>query len=281
MNINRFIRKCLLQEATTLGTNLFDEMPSTEREKMRPVKVSYQEFEKRFQDSKIQRLIKTFGGVIGFSERNSVTIAIPLPDESQAVQTIIKMQQLLNALDVLTDIYIRASWAGNCGVFADKNTYDGVRHGSRKTIENQSEYNFQDLWSVKSALKGANYVVYKSFNHYEWEIKGYEKSTEINYEDVKQDILASANQYANKRGATVELAYGSRQSDGGKQYEAYVVYKGKDSRLGQIGSFVISQNSFGDCSVSVRVPLCGESSSNFDINNYQKEVQKILEYMLG
>lgn len=281
MNINRFIRKRLLQEAMLMGTNLFDEMPSAEEKKMRPVKVSYNEFAERFKSSQIQNLIKSYGCVIGFNDNAYITIAIPLADESQSTQARVRMQELLNAIDVMTDVYIEASWAGNCGVFADKNAYMGVRQGSRKTIENQSEYNFQDLWAVKSALRGANYVVYKSFNHYEWEIKGYEKSTEINYEDVKQDILASANQYAQQRGAVVELVNGRRQSDSGKSYEAFLVYNGKDKRNGQIGSFVISQNSFGDCSVSVRVPLCGERQSDFNLNNYQQEVQNILDYMLG
>lgn len=263
-----------------LGSNLFDTMPSFDKTNMRVLSVPYEEFERRFKESSVLETIKRYGFHIGFSRDYYVTIAMPLNCEGDIPQARAKLQELLNELDRNTDIYIQVRYDGNCGQFAEKNIYDDSVCGS-KTIENEIGYNFLTFHSLRNIMRGAKHAVSFSFNSYDWKIKGYEKSTEIKYTEIKDDLLRHAKDFAKKFGCIVELSQGKRGCDSESDtYEAFVCYRGKVDAYNQLGSFVINQNKFGDCSICVNVPLCGSHGGDFDIQNYKAEIEKVLKGIL-
>ncbi len=93
------------------------------------------------------------------------------------------------------------------------------------------------------------------------------------YDDIERmakDILSSTNY-------TAKFEKGKRNLDD-KSYTCLVVrYKNND----YIGSIVFSQNRFGAYSMTTRVPLCGETSSSFTMDNLKDRLEYMLKYVIS
>lgn len=281
-----------------LGGLLYDNMPSSDKNKCRPVKVSKDDIKKILESDKAKNIIRKHNAVVGYgSEKITLMILFEGNYKTNSKQywknkeiTEKEFQEMLHELDLNTDLYFEVSWAGNVGWCANKQTYPGDVY-SYKNMDD-SEYDFEPFYALKSYIRNFakthgednTYSVSFIWGRYDFNIKGYNNSTDIKYEDIKNDILEYSKSYIEKKYPKfkISLATGKRISDtGGKPYEAFVVeYKGAgDPVFKQKGSFVITQNRFGDGKISLRAPLSGETETSFDFNDWKKCIGDAIDYL--
>lgn len=255
----------------------FPNMPSVDNVNMRPTNISYAEFKTRFTSDIAKDLMKKYGICCGMNSASGITLITKYNDGKDEL----RLQQFLNEMDLHTDIYIRTVWAGNCGIFADKDVYDHCSVVSKKSAMFDTKYDFQKFYCVRDYLYNFNdsdRFAYREFNDYEWKIKNECKSTETKYDDVKNDILAYANEVAGLVNAYVKLVVGRHNYESNSvPYESFVVYKkGGNEPLNQLGDFKIKQNDFGDCLITESIPLCGYTEFGFDIDDYKTTISKVI-----
>lgn len=276
-----------------LGTLLFKDMPSADKENYRRIKIKYSEYRKLYTD-KVKKIIEDDGFIFG-ENNNHIIIAIAVKgtwktlDYNEYNKIITpyekKFQELINKLDKETDIYFEASYAGNSGWDANKIIYSNIAttYGKKK-IEYELKYDFSDLNPIKSYVYSSmkkygsddTTIIYYDRNDINCYKKSSEKSTDIKYDDIKDEILEYANQVAKSinKEYNISISKGKRQSDNNSDnYEAFVVNKSK----AQYGHFVIEQNKFGDASISVRIPLVGESTYDLDFNKWKEDIEKVIK----
>jgi len=291
--LNQYINEGLIKEE--LGTPLFRNMPSNNKDKYRSIKIDFNEYKKLYTDQ-VKKIIEDAGFVLGINNKN-VVIAIAIEGTYDSVNKDYykwhklidpyekRIQKLINTLDKKTDIYFESSWAGNVGWKSEKIVYKAVSTTyGRKNLYDDMKYDFNDLSAVESYVlqsmkkfgQDNTTILYYNRNDINCYKKSSKKSTNLKYDDLKEEILEYANQFAKSinKDYNIELSTGKRQSDNNSDsYEAFVVYKGK----AQYGHFTLSQNKFGDMFVSVRVPLCGESKADLDLNNWKPDIEKIIK----
>lgn len=96
------------------------------------------------------------------------------------------------------------------------------------------------------------------------------------------DMLEYAKSYIGRKYPKLDicLTTGKRALDSGQPYEAFVVeYRNAKTAFDQKGSFVITQNKFGDGTAVVRAPLAGQSERKFDFNDWRKELEEIIDWL--
>lgn len=275
-----------------LGTNLFKDMPSSNKDKYRRIEIKFSEYKQLYTDE-VQKLIESEGFVFG-ANNYSITIAIAFKGNSQDTnyrknfdEYKEKFQNLINKLDNITDIYFETGWSGNVGKFADKEIYSNIGWINKgEKINDEMKYNFNDLTPVKSYVtkmmskfgKDNTTILYYNRNDINCYKKSSKNSTDIKFDDIKEEICKYADNFAKSidKSYSVILSTGRRQSDyPNEKYEAFIVNKNKS----QYGHFTITQNKFGDTSASVRIPLAGESKYKIDLNDWKKDIEKIIKYI--
>lgn len=255
----------------------FPNMPSVDNINMRPSSIAFDDFKTRFTSDLAKSLMKKYDIHCGMNSMTGVTLITRYKDARDEL----RLQQFLNEMDVHTDIYIRTVWAGNCGIFADKDVYEHCGVVSKKGAMQDAKYDFEQFSCVRDylyAFNDSDRFAYRNFNDYEWKIKNECKSTETKYDDVKNDILTYANEVAGLVNAYVKLVAGRHNYESNSvPYESFVVYKkGGNEPMNQVGDFKITQNSFGDCVLKESIPLCGSTEYGFNIDDYKSTVRNLI-----
>lgn len=272
---------------------LFDNMPSADTDKCRPVDTDKNKVREILGSEPAKSIIRKHNAVVGYADDIILAVFFKgnLNDDSywKSKETAEKsFQDLIHELDLNTELYFPVCNSGNFGWRANKNTYE-MSPSSYKYMMSETEYSFQDFYPLKRDIAdfarthGAENTmcIAYSWNSYDYKLKGYANSSDIRYEDIKEEILEYAKTYIGKKHRKFEitLSVGKRASDS-KQYEAFVIsYKGDKGAFSQKGSFVISQNKFGDGFMEVRVPLAGETKYKFDFNDWKSTVEDAIDWI--
>lgn len=276
---------------------LFGDMPSAETEKCRETETDKGNVKSILNSEPAKSIIKKYNAVVGYAD--DITLAMFFEGNPKGDNKIYwknkedaekRFQELLHELDLNTELFFNVGYAGNVGWNARKNIYDATIY-SYKEMMRETEYSFLKFYSLKrdiadfARVHGAENTMCMAYlwNRYRYNLKGYKNSTDIKYEDIKNDILEYAKSYIGKKYPNYEvgLSVGKRANDGDSSpYEAFVVkHKGGDSVFHYVGSFVIKQNKFGDGTVKVRVPLAGEHVQDLDFNNWQKSIENVIDFI--
>ncbi len=277
---------------------LFDNMPSADTDECRPVDCDSGKVKAILQQDAAKRIIRKYDASIGYGN-DDITLAIFFDGNRNENETLYwknkesaekKIQSLLHDLDVETELYFRVADGGNVGWDANKYVYETSGIWDYNEMIRDSKYPFEMFYGLKGAVtafanahgKDSTMCVCFRWNRYNCQLKGYASSTDIRYEDIKGDMLEYAKSYIGRKypKLDIRLSTGKRASDGGQPYEAFVVeYRNAKTPFDQKGSFVITQNKFGDGTAVVRAPLAGESERKFDFGDWRKALDEIIDWI--
>lgn len=277
---------------------LFDDMPSADTDKCRPVGCDSAKIKAILQQDVAKRIIRKYDAIVGYGSED-ITLAIFFEGNRNENASLYrknresmekKIQNLLHELDVETELYFRVAYSGNVGWDAYKDVYETSGIWDYDDMIDNSKYQFGKFYGLKGVVtafanahgKDNTKCVCFSWNRYKYQLKGYASSTDIRYEDIKGDMLEYAKSYIGRKypKLDIRLTTGKRASDSGQPYEAFVVeYRNAKTAFDQKGSFVITQNKFGDGTAVVRAPLAGESERKFDFNDWRKALDEIIDWI--
>lgn len=275
-----------------LGKPMFDSMPSMSDEQ-RPKNVGIEKCHDILKTKQAQDILKKYG-VTMWKTKEHIALYIPIKVKSKYYTEFeepeLAMQKCINELDQKTELYFETGWAGNVGVMANKIVYSYIGPSSVENIlKDGCDYDFETYYGMKSTLKsllskGYNYVVEYVFNRYRMEVKCYTKSSDVSLNEIKDEILKYAKDYIKRRNPkySIELMRGKRGYEtSSNDYESFIIFNGSSSNMAnQVGGFELNQNKFGDTTCDVHHILGGNTSFDFDINNWKSELESVIDTMV-
>ena len=275
-----------------LGKPMFDSMPSMSDEQ-RSKNVGIEKCYDILKTKQAQDILKKYG-ITMWKTKEKIALYIPIKVKSkyyiECKEFELAMQKCINELDQKTELYFETEWAGNVGVMANKIVYSHIGPSSVENIlKDECDYDFETYYGMKSTLKsllskGYNYVVDYVFNRYKMEVKCYTKSSDVSLNEIKDEILKYAKDYIKRKNPkySIELMRGKRGYEtSSNDYESFVIFNGSSSNMAnQVGGFELNQNKFGDTTCDVHYILGGNTSFDFDINNWKSELESVIDTMV-
>ena len=191
--------------------------------------------------------------------------------EKEAAPRYLRLHMCINELDLMTNLYFRTSWAGNCGIFGSNDvrrrsySFGGHVTSWQELIDS---YNSACYYTAGARPPKGVYLLMESSEA--------KIDTSYVFDDfTMESALAMAKEEFPK--LRIEIQTGKRQCDGNcPSYQAIVV--GSDK--GQYGSMTFEKSSHGVVTMSRRAPLAGECTYKIKRDNLRKELREAIEFMI-
>ncbi len=191
--------------------------------------------------------------------------------EKEAAPHYLRLHMCINELDLMTNLYFRTSWAGNCGIFGSNDvrrrsySFGGHVTSWQELID---RYHSACYYTAGARPPKGVYLLMESSEA--------KIDTSYVFDDfTMESALATAKEEFPK--LRIEIQTGKRLCDGDRpSYQAIVVGDGNS----QYGSLTFGKSSHGVVTMTRRVPLAGECSYKIKPDSLRKELCEAIKFML-
>ena len=191
--------------------------------------------------------------------------------EKEAAPRYLRLHMCVNELDLMTNLYFRTGYAGNCGIFGSNDVHRRSYSFGSHVISWQEFIDCYNSTCYHTTGARPPKGVYLLMESSEAKI-----DTSYVFDDFTMEsaLAIAKEEFPELR---IEIQTGKRLCDGNRpSYQAIVVGKGN----GQYGSLTFYKSNNGVVTMSRRVPLAGECSYKIKRDNLREELRESIKFML-